>query len=142
MKIRYLNYSEILDVYREQINQFGGYGAIRDNNALLSVIANPQRQFAGRDLYPTLASKAAILVYSMNKNNPFVDGNKRAAFVCGRIFLRLNGYDITSLEAYYNIILKIATGDATQEDVFDWFAISIDTIANLTIKTKERKTWY
>ncbi|OGX41837.1 MAG: hypothetical protein A3F87_01220 [Omnitrophica WOR_2 bacterium RIFCSPLOWO2_12_FULL_51_24] len=139
MKIRYLTYNEVLDIYREQINKFGGFGAIRDNNALLSVIVNPQREFAGRDLYPTIASKSAILVYSMIKNHPFKDGNKRAAFVCGRVFLRLNGYDVESLEKYNGLILKIAKSEATQEDVFDWFEISIDTLANLESKVKEKK---
>jgi len=58
--------------YREQINKFGGFGAVRDNNALLSVIANPQREFAGKELYPTVASKAAIVVYSLIKNHPLL----------------------------------------------------------------------
>lgn len=139
MKIRYITYSEVLDIYREQINKFGGFGAIRDNNALLSVIVNPQREFAGRDLYPTIASKAAILVYSMIKNHPFTDGNKRAAFVCGRVFLRLNGYDVESLEKYHGLVVKIAKNEATQEDAFDWFEISIDTLVNLESKVKEKK---
>lgn len=139
MKIRYLSYNEVIDVYREQIKKFGGFGAVRDNNALLSVIANPHREFAGRDLYPTIASKAAILVYSLIKNHPFVDGNKRTAFTCGRVFLRLNGYDFEPLEQYYNIILKIAKSEVKQDDVFNWFELSVDTITNLEVKKKEHK---
>lgn len=139
MKIRYITYNEVLDIYREQINKFGGFGAIRDNNALLSVIVNPQREFAGRDLYPTIPSKAAILVYSMIKNHPFTDGNKRAAFVSGRVFLRLNGYDVESLQEYHGLVVKVAKNEATVEDVFDWFEVSIDTLVNLESKVKEKK---
>lgn len=140
MTIKNLAYDEVLDIYRSHIEQFGGYCAIRDNNALLAVIANPQRQFGGRDLYPTLSSKAAILVFSMIKNHPFVDGNKRTAFICGRVFLRLNGFDVNSIEAYYNLILKIAEGSATKEDVAEWFEISIDTLSRRRqIKSKEKK---
>ncbi len=136
MKIRYLGYNEVLEIYREQISKFGGYGAVRDNNALLSVVANPQRQFAGQDLYPTIDSKAAILVYSMIRNHPFMDGNKRVAFVCGRAFLRLNGHDVESLEGYCDLILKIARSQATQEDVCDWFKLSVSAINELKNKVK------
>jgi death-on-curing protein len=139
MKIRYLGYNEVLDIYREQIGKFGGFGAVRDNNALLSVIANPQREFAGRDLYPTMASKTAIIVYSLIKNHPFVDGNKRTAFIWGRTFLRLNGCDVESIQKYYEIVVKISKDEVTQEDVFDWFEVSVDTLSNLSAKVKERK---
>ena len=138
MKINYLTYNQFLDVYREQINRFGGFGAVRDNNALLAIIANPQRQFGGIDLYPSLASKAAILVYSIIKSHPFVDGNKRTAFMIGRLFLRLNGYDVKSKKEYYELILKIAKSEAKQEDVFDWFKLSIDNLSNLGKVKKEK----
>jgi death-on-curing protein len=136
MKIRYLGYNEVVDIYREQISLYGGFGAIRDNNALLSTIANPQRQFAGKDLYPSLASKAGIIVFSLIKNHPFVDGNKRTAFLFGRVFLRLNGYDVESVAKYYELIVKISRGEVKQEDVFEWFEVSIDTLENLALRVK------
>jgi len=139
MKTRHITYNEVIDIYREQVERFGGYCAIRDNNALLAVIANPQRQFAGRDLYPSLASKAAILVYSLIKNHPFVDGNKRTAFVCGRMLLRLNGHDVCSLDDYYRIILKIAQSEANKDDVTDWLEISIVSMDQLKIKHHEEE---
>ena len=138
MTIRYLAYNEVLDIYREQISKHGGFCAVRDNNALLSVIVNPQREFAGTELYPTIASKAAILVYSMNKNHPFVEGNKRTAFVCGRVFLRVNGYDVSDFEDYYNIIRKIARDEISQDDVFDWFELSVKPLSGIK-PTKEKK---
>jgi len=139
MKINYLSYNQILDIYRDQINRYGGFGAIRDNNALLSVIANPQRQFAGKDLYPTVKTKAAIFVYSMLKNHPFTDGNKRTAYVCGRMLLRLNRYDVKVLSEYYNLIVAIAKSEASKEDVDEWFQISTATADKEDIRKKERK---
>ncbi len=139
MKVRYLNYNEILDIYREHTSKFGGFQAIRDNNHLLAVVANPQRQFAGQDLYPSIALKAAILVYSMIKNHPFVDGNKRTAFVCGRVFLRLNGHDVGSLEAYHDLIIKIAATQATKEDALDWFKLSIIKKQSNLLKLKKKQ---
>ena len=136
-KIRYLVYHEIIEIYQEGIEKFGGFGAIRDNDSLLSCVVNPRRIFAGNDLYPTLAEKAGILVFSLLKNHPFVDGNKRTAFVAGRIFLRLNGYDVKSLDEYESLIWKIARSEATRDDVFDWFRLSIRTCDEIEEKRGE-----
>ena len=45
------------------------------------------------DYYPEMADKLAHLVYSVNKNHPFNDGNKRSSIGLGAYFLELNGYD-------------------------------------------------
>jgi death-on-curing protein len=124
-KIRYLKHDEVLDIYRENIQRFGGFGAVRDNNALLSCIVNPHRMFSGRDLYPSIEEKVAILVFSLIKNHPFVDGNKRTAFTVGRVFLRLNSYDFESNEEYYQVIKKVARSEMSQEDFFDWVKVSV-----------------
>jgi Fic family protein len=50
--------------------------------------------FGGRDLYPTLAEKAAALALSLAGNHPFVDGNKRVAHAAMEVFLVLNGREI------------------------------------------------
>jgi len=140
MSIRYLTYNEILDAYREQIRIFGGLCAIRDNNALLSIVANPRREFAGTDLYPTIASKAAISVFSIINNNPFADGNKRTAFICGRLFLRLNGYDLTCEHVKFkDLILKIASGQASLDDIREWLELNIGKKKMIEIKVKERE---
>jgi len=44
---------------------------------LESALAQPRQTFSGIDLYPTLVEKAAALGFSLIKNHPFVDGNKR-----------------------------------------------------------------
>lgn len=121
MKIRYLTYNEILQIYRFQIEKYGGAYGITDNNILLSVVANPQRQFGKRELYKGITSKVAIFVYTMIKNHPFLDGNKRTAFVGGRVFLRINGYDVKSIKDYYNLISKIGKNEFSMREVFNWF---------------------
>lgn len=51
----------------------------------------PQRRFDGRDMYPTLEEKAAILFYSVNKQQIFLNGNKRMSTLCLLVFLGING---------------------------------------------------
>jgi death-on-curing protein len=140
MKVRYLTYNEILDLYREQNSRFGGFCAIRDSNSLLSIVANPRREFGGQELYPTISAKVAILVFSIIKNHPFVDGNKRTAYICDRVFLRLNGYDLScDRNEFKQLILNIASSKASLEDTKDWFQVNIDRKDSLSIRIKERK---
>jgi len=59
-------------------------------NVLESCLATPFQSFARKDLYPTLAKKAAILFYLMIKNHPFQNGNKRIAVTTLFTFFRKN----------------------------------------------------
>ena len=55
------------------------------------------------------------------KNHPFVDGNKRTAYVVCRLFLILNGNDIqTSKEAKYLTFLGAADGSLSENELADW----------------------
>ena len=62
------------------------------NNALLdSALASPRHTFDGKLLYPTFVEQASALFYSMIKNHPFLNGNKRIAVMTLLIFLAVNG---------------------------------------------------
>ncbi len=75
--MRYLTINEVLILHRRIIEESGGTAGIRDLSMLGSALAQPRQTFSGIDLYPTLVEKAAALGFSLIKNPPFVDGNKR-----------------------------------------------------------------
>jgi death-on-curing protein len=52
--------------------------------------------FGGEELYPTIVEKASALGYSIIKNHPFIDGNKRAGHAAMEVFLVLNGFEISA----------------------------------------------
>ena len=62
--------------------------------SLESAVAQPRMTFGGSDLYPTIADKASALGYSLIKNHPFMDGNKRTGHAAMEVFLVLNGLEI------------------------------------------------
>ncbi|MCL4354504.1 type II toxin-antitoxin system death-on-curing family toxin [Patescibacteria group bacterium] len=62
----------------------------RDNALLESALGSPSQTFGGKYLYPTLIKQAAILFYSLIKNHPFKNGNKRIALISLFAFLRIN----------------------------------------------------
>ena len=121
MKLRYLKLSEILELYNQIIHQTGGLKGVRDLGLLTSAIAQPMMSFDGKDLYPTLHEKAAALCYSLIKNHPFTDGNKRMAHAAMEIFLILNSFEIDSnIDEQEKLILGIASGKLTREYLISW----------------------
>ena len=63
-----------------------------NKNLLLSSLNQPKQTFGGKELYPTLIDKAAILYYSLIQNHVFPNGNKRIATATLLVFLFINGY--------------------------------------------------
>ena len=84
-----------------------------------SALNNPRQTFDGKELYPTLEEKAAILYYGLNKNHPFRNGNKRIATASLMTFLYMNGYwlagDKRKIEDYL-VYLAIRVANAVSKD--------------------------
>lgn len=77
--------------------------------------------FGGEKLYPTLAEKASALGFSLIKNHPFVDGNKRIGYGAIELFLRLNGYELGgTVDDQESVILRVAAGEMEREEFTDW----------------------
>lgn len=74
--------------------QSGGSAGIANLGGLELAIAQSQMTFCGEELYPTIVQKASALCFSLIKNHPFIDGNKRISHAAMEVFLVLNGYEI------------------------------------------------
>lgn len=78
------------------IKHAGTKATIRDFALLHSALERPKATFSGKDLYPTIFSKAAALLQSICLNHPFTDGNKRTAWTVTHKFLWDNSYHLKS----------------------------------------------
>lgn len=88
----------------------------RHSRALLeSALNNPRQTFDGRELYPAFTRKAAILYYSLIKNHPFENGNKRSATAALLVFLSLNDYRLPDDQATQDYLVSLATRVAASE---------------------------
>lgn len=88
----------------------GGAGGLRDAGLLESALARPAHLAAYGDT-PDASDLAAATTAGVVKNHPFVDGNKRAGFVLGILFLEINGFRFTaSEEAATRAVLDLAAG--------------------------------
>lgn len=121
MATRFLSLAEILDLYGRVLVVGGGSSAIRDLGALESALAQPRATFGEDDLYPTLVEKAAALGFSLIRNHPFVDGNKRIGHAALEVFLVLNGHQLdATVDDAERIILGIAAGTLGRDALADW----------------------
>jgi death on curing protein len=86
---RYLTPVEVQVMHRVLVDRFGGAHGLRDAGALEAALFRPQSGY-----YADVIAEAAALFESLAMNHPFVDGNKRIAFACVDVFLRINGYQL------------------------------------------------
>ncbi len=114
----------VKQIHNEIIKETGGFYGLRDENLLTNSLKTPFQSFQGKDLYPTTEEKAAKLLELIIKNHPFVDGNKRTAYVLFRLFLEENNLIIkASEEEKYKFIMSIASGKLKFEEILNWVKI-------------------
>lgn len=120
-EVKYLSADEIEDLHEQIILRYGGVGGVLNRELLESASLRPKAAVLGRELYPTLEEKAAALMHSIITNHPFVDGNKRTAFLATQEFLRLNGYEIVAEKREaLEFTLAIAEGKLGIPEIVDW----------------------
>jgi len=107
-------------VHDRQLAEHGGGTGLRDENALESALARPQNLAHYGN--PDLADLAASLAFGIARNHPFVDGNKRTAWVAVRLFLRLNDAMLEFDKADATVMMqRLAAGELSEEAVAAWF---------------------
>jgi death-on-curing protein len=100
----------------------GGSTGIRDAGLLESALARAKNIRAYAESTPSLVRLAAAYAFGISSNHPFVDGNKRTAFLVSFAFLDVNGMEVTaSQEDAYLTILGLAAGEISEDQLALWF---------------------
>ena len=110
----------ILFLHDESLAMFGGARGLRDPGLFDSALMRPVNQH----LYKPdsdIAELAAAYAFGLAKNHPFVDGNKRTAFLALGLFVALNGWrlETTQLNAI-ETMLSLATGTLDESALANW----------------------
>jgi death-on-curing protein len=122
MKFRWITRDIAMAAHTQSLSDHGGSPGVRDESLLESALARPQNLSACGE--PTVYSLAAALAYGLPKNHPFIDGNKRTAFLCGYTFLGLNGAELDADEAEAAaIMVDLAAGEVTEEEFAHWLRV-------------------
>ena len=115
----WINPTVVLAVHEEQLAEHGGSPGVRDIGLLESALARPLNLAAyGK---PDVAELAASYGFGIARNHPFVDGNKRTAFVSVELFLRLNSYQLVADDAACVLtMLAVAAGEMDEATFAGW----------------------
>ena len=115
-------------LHGESLAEHGGLAGIRDEGLLMSALARPQNLFAYENV-TDISRLAAAYAYGITKNHPFVDGNKRAAFLSIGLFLALNGF-ILEVEpsVAVNTMLALAAGNLDEVELTKWISVHIQRV--------------
>lgn len=123
---RYLSLAEVLRLHGRIIAETGGSDGLRDLGLLESALAQPRQTFGGQDLYPSLVEKASAAGYSLIKNHPFIDGNKRIGHAVVEAMLMLNGFELSAgVDESETEILAVAAGERSREEFRAWIEANV-----------------
>jgi death-on-curing protein len=110
-----------LHIHEKSISEYGGSRGLRDEGALLAALARPFATFDQQDLYFTPVEKAASIFESIIINHPFIDGNKRTAYVFLRAMLFFYGFDVMAFkDDKYQMTIAASNGDIRFDEIKQW----------------------
>jgi death-on-curing protein len=120
---RWIDKQLLIALHDESLVLHGGASGIRDEGLLDSAM-NRAKHLA---LYatPDYADLAAAYVFGLSSNHPFVDGNKRVAFLSLGLFLGLNGYKLNASQVNATLtMMSVAAGEMTETEFSDWVRLN------------------
>ncbi len=111
----------LLLLHEESLAEFGGSRGLRDEGLLESALDRARNKYHYDRRGCTIAVLAAAYGFAMARNHPFVDGNKRAAFLSIGVFLAMNGYELRAdqVEAI-TMIEELAAGRIDEAALAEW----------------------
>ena len=119
MSLRWINRQALVLLHDESLAIHGGGAGLRDEGLFESALARPDNLAAYGS--PDVFECAAAYAFGLARNHPFVDGNKRVAFLASGVFLRINGYrlNVSQAEAI-EAVLSLAAGDLSESAYAAW----------------------
>jgi death on curing protein len=108
-------------LHAESLAEHGGLEGIRDEGLLDSALIRPRNMFVYE--IANWAKVASAYGFGITRNHPFVDGNKRVAFLSVGMFLALNGFRLVSDQVdATRTIYMLASGELSESDFTDWIS--------------------
>jgi death-on-curing protein len=115
----WLSHELVLAIHDEQLAVHGGSSGLPDDGLLQSALARPLNR-AGYG-HPDIVELAALYALAIARNHPFIDGNKRTAYVALETFLILNGCRFPASDAEAVVAtLAMAAGEMSDDGFTQW----------------------
>ncbi|MHA5049839.1 type II toxin-antitoxin system death-on-curing family toxin [Streptomyces sp. SD15] len=105
----YLSAEDVLAIAEQAVDD--QTVVVRDAGLLESAVHRPSASMFGQEAYSDLFDKAAALLQSLAINHPFIDGNKRTAWVSCVVFLAMNEVQLRpDIDAAERLVIAVAAG--------------------------------
>ncbi len=125
MNWSWIDKQALLLLHGESLAEHGGAAGMRDQGLLDSALARAPNLAAYGE--PDVAALAATYGFGIARNHPFVDGNKRAAFLAVGLFLALNGYRLAATQADATVVmLALAAGELDEAGFAGWLRAHLE----------------
>jgi death-on-curing protein len=129
----WLTPADVLVLHDRLLHEHGGAAGVRDMGRLEAALARPQHHFAYGESDPFRLATA--YASGITRNHPFVDGNKRTAFLAAFVFLAVNGQDLRADEAeVVHTMLALVDRTVSEEEFAGWLR------ANCVPRAEKMKT--
>jgi death-on-curing protein len=116
----WIDYHVAVAIQEMQLAEHGGRGGIRDQGLLEFALARSRHLFAYSQNV-SLERLASAYAAGIVRNHPFVNGNKRAAWVICALFHELNGKPVTVEQAQVvSMVIALAERSVTEEQFAEW----------------------
>ncbi|MET3444504.1 death-on-curing protein [Variovorax paradoxus] len=113
---RWIDRRTLILLHDESLAEHGGASGLRDETMLQSSLARPLHLVSYGS--PDVADLAAAYGVGLAKNHPFVDGNKRVAFLSVGLFLALNGQRLVAMQAEATLVMFDVAASVMDESSF------------------------
>lgn len=118
-KWRWIAESLVLAIHEAQLAEHGGDAGIRDPGLLSSALARPRNRVAYGDA--DAFDVAAAYAFGIAKNHPFLDGNKRTAFVVAAVFLLDHDFVLGAAdEEIVRAVVALSESSMSEDDLAGW----------------------
>lgn len=118
----------VLLLHDDILAETGGATGVRDEGLLESALARPLNRFA-YERVEDLLELAATYAVAIASNHPFVDGNKRAAFMALGLFLEDNSLTLVATnDDATEVMLGVAQSQVTIEDLTEWLRTRVKAL--------------
>lgn len=115
----WLTLEAVLAMHEQLVAEHGGEAEVRDRGLLESALAAPRHHhgYGERDVF----ALAAAYAHAITRNHPFLDGNKRAAFLAAYTFLGINGWELNAPEEQVvQIVVALSDRSVSPEAFAEW----------------------
>ena len=123
----WLGEAVVLAMHGRLLAEHGGAQGLRDSNMLDSALARPKQLLAYGE--PDISDLAAAYTSGIIRNHPFVDGNKRTAFMAAYVFLASNGLRLVATEVDAAQVVTLLAANEIDEATFSaWLRKNSESI--------------